>query len=103
MELTEGSQVLLSGRAAVVISVTPFPGCEVLTLFWPATSSPPQDRGLTRPGAWKTKCVTLLRPHGNACLWDLGEPARLTLNTDTDTHIRLDAWMGAFTEWCRTS
>ena len=101
MELTEGSQVLLSGRAAVVISVTPFPDCAVIVLLWPATTRPPEDSGLRRPGTWQTKCVHLLKPTDGPYLWDLGQPARITLNTEPSTFVNLNEWMAAFAARCR--
>jgi len=102
VELKEGSQVLLSGRAAVVIGVVPFAGCEVLTLFWPATTCPPEDMGRARPGTFQTKIIHLLKlRNGGPCLWDVGQPVRLALNTDPATFIQLGAWMEAFVGRCR--
>lgn len=103
MELKAGSQLLLSGRAGVVVSVTEFAGGAVITIFWPATCAPPEDRGLRGLGSWRKKLVTLLKPIDGHYMWDVGLPARLSLNTDPTTHIQLGAWMQAFVERCSTS
>lgn len=102
MELQQGTQVMLSGRAAVVIGAVKFTGCEVLTLFWPAMASPPEDMGRARPGTLQTKIIHILQlNNGGPCLWDVGQPVRLAPNTDPDTFIQLGAWMGAFVGRCR--
>lgn len=97
MELQQGTQVVLSGRSAVVLSVTEFPGGAAITIFWPATYEPPSDLGLRGIGSWRTKLVTLLQlNNGGPCLWDIHQPARLMLNDDPRTYIRLESWMQAF-------
>ena len=41
MDLDVGSQVLINSHPGVILAVTKFTGCSVVTAFWPGTRTPP--------------------------------------------------------------
>ena len=102
MDLDVGSQVLINGHPGVVLAVTPFAACSVVTAFWPGTRTPPQEQGLARPGSWTTKCVTLLALPNGRYVKEATQLVRLQRNPDPSTHIQLDTWLDAFAARCRT-
>jgi hypothetical protein len=101
VDLDVGTQVLFNNRPAVIIGMTPFAPCAIITVFRPARLAPPMDLGIARVGDWGTKCITLVQTLDGKCFTEVDQRVRVQPNPDPATFVALDAWLEAFAARCR--
>ena len=92
-----GQQVLVNGRAGVIISGAPHGGLQIVTLFRPPSAVPPTVFGQPRASGWHQWCLVLLfDPAREAWFLETNQRVTVAPNPDVSRHIDAARWLDTF-------